>query len=494
GKRVNDSQIKFWIDYWVGSAPLRSTKNDTRLFQSGYHTIEAALADRKPVVIQQVEEFQESNVIEAAIADNQAAVLQIDEFKEINAIEKALTNIQAGRYFKKLKKLLTPAINKDGHESTTEAVEIGVVKTTVIETIAVPALQLDELNEVTGNFGIDSLIGEGLFGKVYFGVLRSGQAAAIKKLDSSGQSDQEFLAQVSRISTLEHENVLRMLGYSIDGGTLHKDLLGIFFMARRKGVKGAQPGPALSWAQRVKIAVGAAKGLEYLHETAQPPIVHRDIKSSNILLFDDYVAKIADIDLSNYAPDMSERGDSTRAFNFGYHAPEYALTGQLTSESDVYTFGIVLLELLTGRKPVDHTLPRGQQSLVTWATAKLYKSNKYKLKTVTCDDLERDFADPRLYKEYPLKAFIKIAMVAELCIQYEADLRPNMRIVVKALQPLLNAIPSPHPVPPPPPPPSPPRTPSPTEVPQMNSFICCCWRRQSYSRNRIRIRIHKQRE
>ncbi|KAJ4886734.1 Serine-threonine/tyrosine-protein kinase catalytic domain protein [Raphanus sativus] len=116
---------------------------------------------------------------------------------------------------------------------------------------------------------------------------------------------------------------------------------------RKKGVKGAQPGPVLSWHQRVKIAVGAAKGLEYLHEKANPHVVHRDIKSSSVLMFEDDVAKIADFDLSNQAPDMAARLHSTRVLGtFGYHAPEYAMTGTLSTKSDVYSFGVVLLELL----------------------------------------------------------------------------------------------------------------------------------------------------
>ncbi|RWW44474.1 hypothetical protein BHE74_00049771 [Ensete ventricosum] len=167
----------------------------------------------------------------------------------------------------------------------------------------------------------------------------------------------------------------------------------------RKGVQGAKAGPVLTWAQRVKIAVGAAKGLEYLHEKTKPRIIHRDIKSSTILLFDNDVAKIGDIDLSNQAPDTAARLHSTRVLGtFGYHAPEFSMTGQLSSKSDVYSFGVILLELLTGRKPVDPSLPRGQQSLVTW-----------------------------------------VAAVTALCVQYEAELRPNMSIVVKALEPLLSA-------------------------------------------------------
>jgi pto-interacting protein 1 len=163
------------------------------------------------------------------------------------------------------------------------------------------------------------------------------------------------------VSRLKHEHVVELLGYCADGplrvlayefatmGSLHDMLHGIVFcnsfffnlmveskiflvksifntfrFIGRKGVKGAQPGPVLSWAQRVKIAVGAAKGLEYLHEKAQPHIIHRDIKSSNVLLFDGDVSKIADFDLSNQAPDMAARLHSTRVLGtFGYHAPEY---------------------------------------------------------------------------------------------------------------------------------------------------------------------------
>nr|TKR91009.1 serine/threonine protein kinase [Populus alba] len=235
-----------------------------------------------------------------------------------------------------------------------------------IQPIEVPEISGDELKEVTDNFGTSSFIGEGSYGRVYHGVLKSGQDASIKKLDASKQPDDEFLAQVSMVSRLKHENFVQLLGYCVDGGSrvliyefasngsLHDILHG------RKGVKGAQPEN-----------VGRRKG--------------------NL----------------------------------------YAMTGQLNAKSDVYSFGVVLLELLTGRKPVDHTLPRGQQSLVTWATPKL------------SEDKVKQCVDARLQGEYPPKAVAKMAAVAALCVQYEADFRPNMSIVVKALQPLLNARPGP---------------------------------------------------
>ncbi|KAJ7945333.1 Protein kinase superfamily protein [Quillaja saponaria] len=314
-------------------------------------------------------------------------------------------------------------------------------QTAEVQPIEVPVIPVDELKEITDNFGTDSLIGEGSYERVYYGVLRNGLAAAIKKLDASKQPEEEFLAQVSIVSRLKHDNFVQLLGYCVDGNSrflayefasnyvsLHDILHG------RKGVEGVQPGPVLSWEQRVKIAVGVAKVLEYLHEKADPNIIyiHRDIKSSKVLIFDDDVVKIADFDLSNQAPDMAAPLHSTGVLGtFGYHAPEYAVTGQLNAKTDVYSFGVVMLELLTGRKPVDHTLPLEQQSLVTWATQKL------------SDDEVGQCIDTSLEGEYPPKAVNKMAALADLCVQDEADFRPNMSILVKALQPLLNAQPEP---------------------------------------------------
>ncbi|XVE61283.1 hypothetical protein DITRI_Ditri06bG0027400 [Diplodiscus trichospermus] len=305
--------------------------------------------------------------------------------------------------------------------------------------IEIPAIPLDELNRMTGNFGTKALIGEGSYGRVFYGKLSDGRPAAIKKLDTgtSPEPDSDFGAQLSVVSRLKNEHFLELLGYCLEAnnrilvyehatmGSLHDVLHG------RKGVQGAEPGPVLSWNQRVKIAFGAAKGLEYLHEKVQPSIVHRDVRSSNVLLFDDFMVKIADFNLTNQSSDTAARLHSTRVLGtFGYHAPEYAMTGQITQKSDVYSFGVVLLELLTGRKPVDHTMPKGQQSLVTWATPRL------------SEDKVKQCVDPKLNNEYPPKAIAKLAAVAALCVQYEADFRPNMTIVVKALQPLLNAKPA----------------------------------------------------
>ncbi|KAA8516973.1 hypothetical protein F0562_017209 [Nyssa sinensis] len=324
-----------------------------------------------------------------------------------------------------------------GEPRTSNAVKGGAPqKVLPIET---PALSLDELNKLTSNFGPKALIGEGSYGRVFLVTLGNGQQAAIKKLDtgSSSEPDPDFTAQLSLVSRLKHEHFVELIGYCLEAnnpilayqyaamGSLHDVLHG------RKGVQGAEPGPVLNWSQRVKVAYGAAKGLEYLHEKIQPPIVHRDVRSSNVLVFDDFLSKIADFSLTNQSSDTAARLHSTRVLGtFGYHAPEYAMTGQITQKSDVYSFGVVLLELLTGRKPVDHTMPKGQQSLVTWATPRL------------SEDKVKQCVDPKLNNDYPPKAIAKMAAVAALCVQYEADFRPNMTIVVKALQPLLNSKPA----------------------------------------------------
>ncbi|KAJ0743106.1 putative protein kinase RLK-Pelle-RLCK-VIII family [Helianthus annuus] len=305
--------------------------------------------------------------------------------------------------------------------------------------IEAPKLSLVDLKQMTGNFGSRALIGDGSYCQVYYGKLSDGQEAIIKMLDTSSSSpdpNTDFTNQLSVVSRLKNEYFIELLGYCLEEnnrilvyeyapmGSLHDVLHG------KKGVEGATPGPLLTWAQRAKIAYGAARGLEYLHEKVQPAIVHRDIRSSNILLFDDYQSKIADYNLSNPS-DTAAHLHSTRVLGtFGYHAPEYAMTGQVSQKSDVYSLGVVLLELLTGRKPVDHTLPKGEQSLVTWATPRL------------SEDKVKQCVDPKLNDDYPPKAVAKLAAVAALCIQYEADFRPNMMIVVKALRPLVNAKPA----------------------------------------------------
>ncbi|KVI08284.1 Protein kinase, ATP binding site-containing protein [Cynara cardunculus var. scolymus] len=265
----------------------------------------------------------------------------------------------------------------DGHQKGSKGSPIKSEVQKAVPPMEVPALSLEELKEKTDDFGSKALIGEGSYGRVYFATLNNGKNVAVKKLDVSteAESNNEFLTQVSMFSTLKHENLIELLGYCVEGNVR---VLAYEF-ATMGSLHDILHGPVLDWMQRVRIAVDAARGLEYLHEKSQLSIIHRDIRSSNVLLFEDLKAKIADFNLSNQSPDMAARLHSTRA------------TPRLS------------------------------------------------------EDKVKQCVDPKLKGEYPPKAVAKLAAVAALCVQYESEFRPNMSIVVKALQPLLKASSAPAP-------------------------------------------------
>jgi pto-interacting protein 1 len=249
-----------------------------------------------------------------------------------------------------------------------------------------------------------------------------------------------LLLQVQFISRLEHNNVVQLLSYCIEGnvrglvyeyssrGSLHDILHG------KKGAVGAQPGQALSWAQRVSIALSSAEGLEFINEKAEHCITHRIIKSRNILLFDNDVAKvIGDFGVFKSNPDDKINPDPLYYLippdDFdGYGAPELLMTGEFSNKSEVFSFGVVLLELLTGRKARDRTQPCAQQDLLSWARPRLATRRVHK------------YADPRLGGEYPPKDFAKMADIASRCLEYEEHSRPSMSMVVKDLRTLLPGI------------------------------------------------------
>jgi len=200
---------------------------------------------------------------------------------------------------------------------------------------------------------------------------------------------------------------------------------------------GGGPGKALPWAQRVNIALSSAEGIEFIYEKAEHCITHRVIKSSNILLFDNDVAKvIADIGAFESNPGHKINSDPLYydiphpwSGLDGYGAPEYLMTERFCNKSGVFSFGVVLLELLTGRKARDRTQPRHQQDLVSWATPRLRTTRGM-----------HQCADPRLGGEYPIKDFAKMADIACRCVQYEPKSRPSMSMVVKDLRSLLPGI------------------------------------------------------
>ncbi|XP_055801495.1 probable serine/threonine-protein kinase PBL23 [Solanum dulcamara] len=293
--------------------------------------------------------------------------------------------------------------------------------------ISAQTITYNDLSLATNNFDSECLLGEGGFGKVYKGHIESKNIdVAVKQLDRNGfQGNREFLVEVLLLSLLHHPNLVTLVGYCSDGdqrilvyefmsnGSLEDHLLEL--------------GPeqkSLDWITRMKIAEGAARGLEYLHETANPLVIYRDFKASNILLDENFNPKLSDFGLAKLGPTGDKTHVSTRVMGtYGYCAPEYASTGQLTTKSDVYSFGVVFLEIITGRRVIDNSLPSEEQNLVVWATPLFRDKTKFHL-----------MADPSMGGDYPMKALYQALAIAAMCLQEEASTRPLMSDVVTALE------------------------------------------------------------
>ncbi|CAM0958088.1 unnamed protein product [Alopecurus aequalis] len=281
-----------------------------------------------------------------------------------------------------------------------------------------------ELATATKNFRSDCLLGEGGFGRVYKGQLENGQVVAVKHLDLNGpQGHREFLVEVLMLSLLHHPNLVSLAGYCSDGDQrlLVYEYMALGSLADHLLDNTADQIP-LSWQRRMKIAHGTAKGLEYLHEKANPPVIYRDLKSPNILLDEEYNPKLSDFGLAKLGPVGEKTHISTRVMGtYGYCAPEYVRTGQLTIKTDVYSFGVFLLELITGKRAVDSNRPANEQILVDWAKPMIDRKRYHEL------------VDPLLRGEYPEKDLSQAVGVAAMCLQEEASVRPYMSDAVVAL-------------------------------------------------------------
>ncbi|KAK4265693.1 hypothetical protein QN277_026710 [Acacia crassicarpa] len=291
--------------------------------------------------------------------------------------------------------------------------------------IAAQTFTFRELAAATRNFSPECLLGEGGFGRVYKGHLEStGQVVAVKQYDRNGfQGNRAFLVEVLMLSILHHPNLVSLIGYCADGD---QRLLVYEFMPLGSLGDHLHDLPPdkepLDWNTRMKIAAGAAKGLEYLHDKANPPVIYRDLKSSNILLDEGFHPKLSDFGLAKLGPVGDKTHVSTRVMGtYGYCAPEYAMTGQLTLKSDVYSFGVVLLELITGRKAIDNTHSHGQH-LVAWARPLFKDEGKFPTA-----------ADPLLHGRYPMEGLYQALAVADMCLQEQAATRPPIGDVVTAL-------------------------------------------------------------
>ncbi|KAK8478054.1 hypothetical protein V6N11_074067 [Hibiscus sabdariffa] len=286
----------------------------------------------------------------------------------------------------------------------------------------------EELTEATNGFSNQNLLGEGGFGAVYKGCLPDGREVAVKQLKiGGGQGEREFKAEIAIISRIHHRHLVSLVGYCISD---NRRLLVYDYVPNNNlyfHLHGERM-PVLDWAKRVKIAAGAARGIAYLHEDCNPRIVHRDIKSSNILLDNNFEARVSDFGLAKLALDANTHVTTRVMGTFGYMAPEYASSGKLTEKSDVFSFGVVLLELITGRKPVDASQPLGDESLVEWARPLLSHA---------LDSEEfKGLADPKLGGDYVESEMFRMIEAATACVRHSAAKRPRMGQVVRAFESL----------------------------------------------------------
>ncbi|XP_057485554.1 probable receptor-like protein kinase At5g18500 [Actinidia eriantha] len=283
---------------------------------------------------------------------------------------------------------------------------------------------LRDLEIATSRFSKDNVIGEGGYGVVYQGNLVNGTPVAVKKLlNNLGQAEKEFSVEVEAIGHVRHKNLVRLLGYCIEGthrllvyefvnnGNLEQWLHGAM---RQHGY--------LTWEARMKILLGTAKALAYLHEAIEPKVVHRDIKSSNILIDDDFNAKISDFGLAKLLGSGRSHITTRVMGTFGYVAPEYANSGLLNEKSDVYSFGVVLLEAITGRDPVDYGRPTQEVNLVDW------------LKMMVGSMRSEEVVDPAIEIRPSTGALKRALLTALRCVDPDANKRPKMGQVVCMLE------------------------------------------------------------
>ncbi|XP_051116065.1 probable serine/threonine-protein kinase PBL25 [Andrographis paniculata] len=269
-----------------------------------------------------------------------------------------------------------------------------------------------ELAMATKNFRQECLLGEGGFGRIYKGTLQgTGQIVAVRQLDRNGvQTGPEFVMEVAKLNLLEHPNLVKLVGYCADGD---QRLLVYEYMAAGSLKDSLFELPAgkkpLDWNTRMKIASGIAEGLEYLHHKAEPAVIYRDLKSSNILLDDANNARLSKYGLAN----LVHTGNRAVAVDDGYRAPECYKNEKLTEKTDTYNFGVVLLELISGRKAFDSTRPAEEQSLVAWAQPIFRDQAKL-----------ADLADPLLRKSFPETSLNQAVGVAAMCLLEEPSARP----------------------------------------------------------------------
>ncbi|XP_052192996.1 serine/threonine-protein kinase PCRK1 isoform X2 [Diospyros lotus] len=293
-----------------------------------------------------------------------------------------------------------------------------------------------ELKSATRGFSRALMIGEGGFGSVYRGVIgASGDGngpdskmdVAIKQLNRNGfQGHKEWINEVNFLGVVKHPNLVKLVGYCAEDDERGIQRLLVYELMHNKSLEDhllSRVGSPLPWKTRLAIAQDAARGLAYLHEEMDFQLIFRDFKTSNVLLDEDFNAKLSDFGLARLGPAAGLSHVSTSVVGtVGYAAPEYVQTGRLTAKSDVWSFGVVLYELITGRRAVERNLPRSEQKLLEWVRPYISDSKKFYL-----------ILDPRLEGQYCIKSAQKLAHLANKCLVKQPKSRPKMSVVVEML-------------------------------------------------------------
>ncbi|OVA07145.1 Protein kinase domain [Macleaya cordata] len=293
-------------------------------------------------------------------------------------------------------------------------------------------ISVQVLRNVTKNFAPENELGKGGFGRVYKGELDDGTKIAVKRMESSiinNKALNEFQSEIAVLSKVRHRHLVSLLGYSIEG---NERLLVYEYMPQGALSKHLFQWDSLkleplSWKRRLNIALDVARGMEYLHNLARESFIHRDLKSSNILLGDDFRAKVSDFGLVKLAPDGAKSVVTQLAGTFGYLAPEYAVTGKITTKADVFSFGVVLMELVTGLIALDESRPEETRYLAAWFWH--IKSSKERLRAAVDRALE--------VNEETFESICIIAELAGHCTAREPHQRPDMGHAVNVLSPLV---------------------------------------------------------
>ncbi|XP_021298375.1 PTI1-like tyrosine-protein kinase At3g15890 [Herrania umbratica] len=283
---------------------------------------------------------------------------------------------------------------------------------------------LKELHSATNNFNYDNKLGEGGFGSVYWGQLWDGSQIAVKRLKVwSNKAEVEFSVEVEILARVRHKNLLSLRGYCAEGQErliVYDYMPNLSLLSHLHGQHSTDCN--LEWTRRMKIAISSAEGIVYLHHHSTPHIIHRDIKASNVLLDSDFQPQVADFGFAKFIPDGATHVTTRVKGTLGYLAPEYAMLGKASESCDVYSFGILLLELASGRKPLEKLNATSKRSIAEWALP------------LACEGKFSEVADPRLNGKYVEEELKRLVLVALLCADNRPEKRPTMLEVLELLK------------------------------------------------------------